>query len=154
MNLHLALKLMTIPTLMGSVLTLGILTEKATAVGISDAPTLVNSQVACELPSNRELQLSSLGHPIQAVKFASADTSPRETELLNFSEAESDAAAILFGCDCPACLNSLRQLRKQPLFNNGNGRGHCWTSLQRRVSPQKVQEVLQDLEAREAETAP
>ncbi|TVP63081.1 MAG: hypothetical protein EA342_18460 [Leptolyngbya sp. LCM1.Bin17] len=31
-----------------------------------------------------------------------------------FSAAESDAAVALFGCDCPACLNALQQLRNQP----------------------------------------
>ncbi|ARV61539.1 hypothetical protein BZZ01_25510 [Nostocales cyanobacterium HT-58-2] len=30
---------------------------------------------------------------------------------LEFTEEESDAAIQLFGCDCPACINSLRQLR-------------------------------------------
>jgi hypothetical protein len=31
--------------------------------------------------------------------------------VMNFSDEESDAAAALFGCDCPACLRSLRQMR-------------------------------------------
>ncbi|AUB37281.1 hypothetical protein COO91_03219 [Nostoc flagelliforme CCNUN1] len=31
--------------------------------------------------------------------------------MLNFTEEESDAAIQTFGCDCPYCLNSLRQLR-------------------------------------------
>ncbi len=31
--------------------------------------------------------------------------------FVNFNEEESDAAAVLFGCDCPACIRSLRQLR-------------------------------------------
>jgi hypothetical protein len=31
--------------------------------------------------------------------------------FINFSDEESDAAAQLFGCDCPACIRSLRQLR-------------------------------------------
>ncbi|GAB1542007.1 hypothetical protein NUACC21_46800 [Scytonema sp. NUACC21] len=30
---------------------------------------------------------------------------------LEFTDEESDAAIQLFGCDCPACINSLRQLR-------------------------------------------
>jgi hypothetical protein len=34
--------------------------------------------------------------------------------MLDFSEEESDAAAALFGCDCQACINSLRQLRGLP----------------------------------------
>lgn len=31
--------------------------------------------------------------------------------MLDFTEEESDAAIKLFGCDCPYCLNSLRQLK-------------------------------------------
>ena len=31
--------------------------------------------------------------------------------FINFNEEESDAAAAMFGCDCPACIRSLRQLR-------------------------------------------
>lgn len=38
-----------------------------------------------------------------------ADTPP----MLEFSLEESDAAIALFGCDCPAHLNSLRALRGQ-----------------------------------------
>jgi hypothetical protein len=31
--------------------------------------------------------------------------------FINFNDEESDAAVALFGCDCPACIRSLRQLR-------------------------------------------
>jgi len=34
--------------------------------------------------------------------------------MLDFSEAESDEAVALFGCDCQMCINSLRQLRGLP----------------------------------------
>jgi hypothetical protein len=73
-----------------------------------------------------------------------------ESAILDFSELESDAA-VLFGCDCPSCINALRQLRSQPLLDSGDSNGHCWTSLQRRVSPERMQEVLQNLETTETE---
>ncbi|HEY9697612.1 MAG TPA: hypothetical protein V6D10_10125 [Trichocoleus sp.] len=149
MNLRLTLKLMTIPTLMGSVLASGILAQLASATDTSSSVTVLTSQAVCDSPSDRELELSTIRHRTQGIAIASADLGSGETAVLDFSEAESDAAAVLFGCDCPACINALRQLRNQSLFNNGNG--HCWTSLQRRVSPQRMQEVLQNLEMREAE---
>jgi len=149
MNFHLALKLITIPTLVGSVLTLKILTERVSAADASYATTLATSQAACELPSNLELKSSIIRHRNQDITVASAGSISDETALLNFSDAESDAADVLFGCDCPACINALRQLRSQPLLNNSSG--HCWASLQRLVSPQRMQEVLQNLEMREAE---
>jgi hypothetical protein len=31
--------------------------------------------------------------------------------FINFSDEESDGAVAIFGCDCPACIRSLRQLR-------------------------------------------
>jgi hypothetical protein len=31
--------------------------------------------------------------------------------FINFSDEESDGAIAVFGCDCPACIRSLRQLR-------------------------------------------
>ncbi|MBG1266704.1 hypothetical protein [Nostoc sp. WHI] len=37
--------------------------------------------------------------------------SDENVAMLDFSEEESDAAINLFKCDCPFCINSLRQLR-------------------------------------------
>jgi hypothetical protein len=147
MNLRLTLKLMTIPTLMSSVVAFGILAQLASAADTGSSATALASQFTCDSPSVRELKLSTIRH--RNITIASADLGSDGAAILDFSEAESDAAAVLFGCDCPNCINALRQLRNQSLFNNGNG--HCWTSLQRRVSPQRMQEVLQDLEMREAE---
>jgi hypothetical protein len=31
--------------------------------------------------------------------------------FVNFSDKESDDAVAMFGCDCPACIRSLRQIR-------------------------------------------
>jgi hypothetical protein len=36
---------------------------------------------------------------------------PEKVTELNFTDEESDTAIALFGCDCPSCLNSLRQMR-------------------------------------------
>ncbi|MBD2021845.1 hypothetical protein H6F43_16820 [Leptolyngbya sp. FACHB-36] len=47
----------------------------------------------------------------QASKLAQAPLQLEDADVLEFTDEESDAAAALFGCDCPACLNALRQLR-------------------------------------------
>ena len=39
---------------------------------------------------------------------------PDELPELEFTDEESDASVTLFGCDCPACLNALRQIRGLP----------------------------------------
>jgi hypothetical protein len=66
-----------------------------------------------------------------------------EYPMLAFSEAESDAAVALFGCDCPACMNSLRQLRNLAPVTT-DGRDACWTVVQRqfRRDPADVIEAL------------
>jgi len=151
MNHHLVLKLMTLPTLVGSLLMLGSVTEQAAAINGSQAKALTSSQASCDSPPEREFNLSVSRHYQQGVTVASAGPLPAETALPDFSEAESDAAAVLFGCDCPACINALRKLRSQLVFQNSNSQGHCLVSLQRRVSPERMQEVLQNLEREEAE---
>ncbi|MEA5597223.1 hypothetical protein [Rivularia sp. UHCC 0363] len=40
--------------------------------------------------------------------------SPNELPELEFTDEESDAAIALFGCDCPSCLNAMRQMRGLP----------------------------------------
>lgn len=37
-----------------------------------------------------------------------------ESAKLEFTEEESNAAITLFGCDCPACVSALRNLRGLP----------------------------------------
>ncbi|MBO3462410.1 hypothetical protein G7B40_038375 [Aetokthonos hydrillicola Thurmond2011] len=45
--------------------------------------------------------------------FNSATPSDKNVAMLNFSEADSDKAIALFGCDCPYCMNALRALQGQ-----------------------------------------
>ena len=37
--------------------------------------------------------------------------SDEDYQMYEFTEAESDAAAALYGCDCPVCINALRQFQ-------------------------------------------
>ena len=37
--------------------------------------------------------------------------SDEDYQMYELTEAESDAAAALYGCDCPVCINALRQLQ-------------------------------------------
>ncbi|WP_310411406.1 hypothetical protein [Chamaesiphon sp. OTE_8_metabat_110] len=48
----------------------------------------------------------------RAVLIAKAAAEAKDPDaFVNFSDEESDAAAAMFGCDCPACIRSLRHLR-------------------------------------------
>lgn len=75
-----------------------------------------------------------------------------EYPMLAFSEAESDAAVALFGCDCPACMNSLRQLRNLAPVTT-DGRDACWTVVQRqfRRDPAEVIEALSAAESNQTD---
>jgi hypothetical protein len=44
--------------------------------------------------------------------------SPYNDLVSDFSEEESNASVALFGCDCPVCINALRQLRGLSSTNN------------------------------------
>ena len=48
----------------------------------------------------------------QSSLIAKAQAEGRNPDtFVNFNDEESDGAIALFGCDCPACIRSLRQLR-------------------------------------------
>jgi hypothetical protein len=58
----------------------------------------------------RESERSPKAKPV-ANKTIVQGQSDINVAMLDFTEEESDAAIQFFGCDCPYCLNSLRQLR-------------------------------------------
>ncbi|MBE9079662.1 hypothetical protein IQ241_20595 [Romeria aff. gracilis LEGE 07310] len=66
----------------------------------------------------------------------------------NFSAAASDAAVMLFGCDCPACINALEQLRRPSLF--AMSQGHCARSLSDSQYNEQVGAILDAVDAAEA----
>jgi hypothetical protein len=46
---------------------------------------------------------------------ASSTKIPGEYPVFDFSTAESDAAATLFGCDCPSCIRGLASVTQSIL---------------------------------------
>ena len=69
------------------------------------SPHAVNKLV-CIRDSERKQQSPST--PASTVTTPQA---ARNIASVEFTEEETDAAIAKFGCDCPACINSLRQLR-------------------------------------------
>lgn len=70
------------------------------------SPHAVNKLV-CIRDSERKQQSPST--PASSVTTGEA---AKNIASVEFTEEESDRAIQLFGCDCPACVNSLRQLRR------------------------------------------
>lgn len=47
-----------------------------------------------------------------AILVAKAEAEAKNPDaFVNFNDEESDGAIAIFGCDCPACIRSLRHLR-------------------------------------------
>jgi hypothetical protein len=151
--------LATMPVLSGAVL-LGLMVRLADAAPAAVTPATCNAPASLSFDrpsvslaplSDRSLIASSRGptdatleDPIESIEYP----------MMDFTAAESDAAVALFGCDCLPCINALRQLRNQsltqlmqPSTQQASNQGHCWSSLQRRHSPQEIEDVLQQLEA-------
>lgn len=134
--------LLTLPAVAASLLAVSVMATTATAVESSN----LAEAASCDAPSTAPLHSTGLKQGLLIASAASGGIT--DDADFNFSIAESDAAATLFGCDCPACIRALRQLQQQSLTQQmtENGKGHCLASLQRRqVSPQMLQETLKML---------
>lgn len=113
---RLLLTLLVSPTLFGSVMSLSAIANPALA---SETPSQsVDSPNCVKSPHTQRLTCVRL-----PAKAAASNSKPRiswqrpadeQTAMLDFTEEESDAAVALYGCDCPLCINSLRQLRGLP----------------------------------------
>jgi hypothetical protein len=156
MNHKILLILATIPVLTGSLLLF--------MVSLVDAAEPSPQPATCT-PATVGLDRSALDLDTRTVSAQTATTNETtvasaegaiDDDIMDFTAAESDAAVALFGCDCPPCINALRQLRSQSLsrslnqalqVNNlqANSQGHCWSSMQRRHSPQEIEQQLQQL---------
>jgi hypothetical protein len=154
MNYKILLRFIAVPAISGSFLASCLLAGQTSKVQAASSPL---SQASCSLLPDSGLEsrnIQSLLHRKSSLLIASAAGSNvvQDEFSVDFSEAESDAAVALFGCDCPACMNVLSQLRREA--RNPKGEGHCMTNLARRVTPEKAQEILKNLEADDAKNKP
>jgi len=123
-------------------------TRVAPASSVASLPASINIPVVSPAQMGDSIQAAAPATPAFVNTSVTNDSRVYENPdaeypMLAFSEAESDAAVALFGCDCPACMNSLRQLRNlDPVTTDG--RDACWTVVQRqfRRDPAEVIEAL------------
>jgi hypothetical protein len=143
MNHKILLSLLAIPAVASSML------ATLFSATVAHASEVINpvAQNSCDSPTPSNLR--SLGPEQNRRTFLIASSSGivGDDSVADFSEAESDAAVRLFGCDCSSCMRSLKQLQSQSLTQKvvGTSQGHCWSSLQRRASPKVVEQVLKTL---------
>lgn len=114
----LRLALLVSPTLLGSVLNLMALITPAHAQLSTPIPVPPPETGECVTNPHQKFQLVCTRLGAQETKLqASRDNSSFPPPVLEFTEEESNTAIALFGCDCPLCLNALRQMRGQPPLN-------------------------------------
>lgn len=101
------------PTVLGTILPL-VNTDSALAGGTTSNDRdkfCVNSHARLVCVKSSQLASNITNTPKSSL-IAKAEAEARDPDaFINFKEEESDAAAAMFGCDCPACIRSLRQLR-------------------------------------------
>jgi hypothetical protein len=99
------------PTVLSAILPLVTATAPALAAdGTSATQDKFCVNAHARLVCVKSSQLAS--NTSKSTLIAKAQAEARDPDaFVNFKEEESDAAAALFGCDCPACIRSLRQLR-------------------------------------------
>ena len=113
MNKRFILTLISSPVLFTSMLSMVMMGRPAHASQTVDTAGTHESCVMSPhsaIPNKVCIQVSNtpLSVAKEPMKLAQADTNnPKELE---FSDAESDLAIKLFGCDCPVCINAARQL--------------------------------------------
>ena len=152
MNQKILLSLLAIPTAVGAMLMPCLIAATAAQATESSKAGIQNitAQASCDAPPSSNPHTSALTQR-GSILVASAGKISGDDFATDFSEAESDAAVQLFGCDCPACIRSLRQLQQnqslsQKVLGGGSTQGHCLAYLQKKVSPQAVKDVLKTLE--------
>lgn len=157
MNRKILLSLLAIPTAVGAML-MPFLMATAAAQATESTDLVIQgttAQTSCDASPSSNLHTSAFKQR-RSILVASSGSIPGDDFATDFSEAESDVAVQLFGCDCAACIRSLRQLQQnkslsqQVLDGSGSSQGHCLASLQKRMSPQAVKEVLKTLEVEKA----
>ncbi|MGF1513841.1 MAG: hypothetical protein ACFB5Z_09115 [Elainellaceae cyanobacterium] len=130
----LLLQILCLPTLVGA-LSLAPLTASAITVS-TDKASSSSPTATCGAFDER------------ATDRLTTEKSNADAGFLDFSAAASDAAVLLFGCDCSACINALEQLRRPSLF--AAAQGHCAQSLSNSQYSDQANEILDAVDAAEA----
>ena len=157
MSHKLLLTLVAVSTLTSSTLAALLLsTTRVSYATVANTPEQASCSATVE-PEKSVLETKSTTQNQLIMAAVPTETSineySNESPMMDFTAAESDAAVALFGCDCPPCINALRQLRSQTLSQQvllSSSQGHCWNALQRQ-SPQETQDILQNLELQSPE---
>ncbi|GAA6622246.1 hypothetical protein [Scytonema sp. NUACC26] len=123
MNKKFALTLLSSPVLFSSVLSLVMMTQPARASETLNSPGTQTScvknphaptpKLVC-MKVNKVAQAPSTRSSVEFAASTGGQNQQNPSAEFNFTEEESDTAVAMFGCDCPACINAVRQMRGLP----------------------------------------
>ncbi|MBD2296724.1 hypothetical protein H6G06_25385 [Anabaena sphaerica FACHB-251] len=110
------LSLFSSPVLISSFLTMGVMLNQAQAAEPAATNTAQNRDNLSCIRNKHKVGLvcarASVLAQIPQYQAQPEDfDTPDDIQMLEFNVDESNMAVDLFGCDCPACINSLRQMR-------------------------------------------
>jgi hypothetical protein len=113
MNRKFALTLLSSPALFASMVSMVVMTQPAQANQVITQGNLVcmRSPHSTQHKFVCERRKTNAGTVSATQGTVVAQAQPNQITELKFTDEESDTAIALFGCDCPSCLNALRQLR-------------------------------------------
>ena len=97
------------PTVLSAILPI-LTTAPAVAADTSSSQAKFCVNTHARLVCVKSSQIASNTPKSSLIAKAQAEGKNPDT-FVNFNDEESDGAIALFGCDCPACIRSLRQLR-------------------------------------------
>jgi hypothetical protein len=106
------LSLLSSPVLVSSILSMGVMLNQAQAMEpqseakTTDNLSCIRNKHKVGLVCARASVLAQIPKYQPEIEFSQEDA-----PMLEFNDQESDMAITLFGCDCAACINSLRQMR-------------------------------------------
>ncbi len=113
MNKRFILTLISSPVLFTSMLSMVMMARPAHASQRIDASGTHESCVMsphAAIPTKVCIQVSNTPLRVAKEPMQLAQAQANNPKELEFSDAESDLAIKLFGCDCPVCINAARQL--------------------------------------------
>ncbi|WYL95674.1 MAG: hypothetical protein HEQ35_19290 [Gloeotrichia echinulata IR180] len=104
------LSLLSTPVLLGSILSVGVMINQAQAIEPANRST---DRLSCIRNKHKIGLVCARASVLAEIPDyqPEAGISKDDVPILEFNNQESDMAITLFGCDCPACINSLRAMR-------------------------------------------
>jgi hypothetical protein len=104
------LSLLSTPVLISSILSMGVMVNQAQAV---EPEVKSTDRLSCIKNKHKVGLVCARASVLAQIPNYQPEALPsnEEAPMLEFNDEESDVAITLFGCDCPACINSLRKMR-------------------------------------------